>query len=75
MCRAYMKISVRQFRKKNFLFLPSTITKPKNVNMTVAIANIINIINGNVIDMINADTPNAKNGCLASCLAILSKNT
>ncbi len=56
-------------------FLPSTITKPKNVKMTVAIANTIKMTNGNVMDIISADAPNAKNGCLASCLAILSKNT
>lgn len=75
-------------RKENFLFgllfielrefvvfIPSTITKPKKVRMTVAIANTKNMMNGSVMDIINADAPNAKNGCLASCLAIRSKNT
>lgn len=41
--------------------------------MTVAIANVKNIMNGNVMAIINVDAPNAKNGCFASCRAILSK--
>lgn len=54
---------------------PSIIINPVNVIITVAIANTINIINGNAKDRMPADTPKAKYGCLAKCRAILSSNT
>lgn len=42
-------------------------TKPVNVMITVAMANIINIINGNAHDKMQIDMPNAINGCLDNC--------
>lgn len=56
----------------NATLSPSTTTNPKNVSMTVAMANSKNMMNGNVMDTINIDAPKAKNGCLASCFATLS---
>lgn len=42
--------------------VPSIITKPVKVMITVAIANIINIMNGNANERKHIDMPNAKNG-------------
>lgn len=52
--------------------VPSIITKPVNVIITVAIANIINMMNGNANERKHIDMPNAKNGCRANCCTMLS---
>lgn len=42
-------------------------TKPVNVMITVAMAKIIKIINGNAHDKMQMDIPNAKYGCFDNC--------
>lgn len=42
-------------------------TKPVNVIITVAIAKIMKMINGNAQDSTHIDMPNAINGCLDKC--------
>lgn len=47
--------------------VPSMMTKPVNVMITVAMANIMKMMNGNANDRKQMDTVNARNGCAASC--------
>lgn len=52
--------------------VPSMMTNPVNVIMTVAMANIMNMMNGNANDRKHMDMVNARNGCAANCCTMLS---
>lgn len=47
--------------------LPSMMTNPVNVIITVAMAKTMKMMNGNAHDKTHIDMPNAKNGCRDRC--------